>query len=310
MVAGVCAGLVSAAGRWTMSKAAGEATPDGMQRLLNAAGECDGARDDVRAYIRRRRRHRQAIVDHHHLRPRPRPAPRTRSASAYCSRVDSECSATCCPARLPRAPASRPHAHPGRAAHRAHPRVDSGGGPAAGAHPGALAPARHARLGRGRGTAGRGRRPSRAPGDRLLQPRRQLRLPGQPGEVSGSLRRARPAAPAAGSRAGCGGPRRRIQLPHPDPRTRQRRPRSHAPRRAACHGGRPQPRPSRTNRRPPPTPDGQGRCLAGTAAALVGAAAARWTLIRAGAAGEAAPVHQESAAYCAGGGTGVAVILI
>ena len=96
MVAGVCAGLVSAAGRWTMSKAAGEATPDGMQRLLNAAGECDGVRDDVRAYIRRRRRHRQAIVDHHHLRPRPRPAPRPRSASAYCSRVDSECSATCC----------------------------------------------------------------------------------------------------------------------------------------------------------------------------------------------------------------------
>jgi hypothetical protein len=29
MVADVCAGLVSAAGRWTMSKAAGEATPDG-----------------------------------------------------------------------------------------------------------------------------------------------------------------------------------------------------------------------------------------------------------------------------------------
>ncbi len=153
-------------------------------------------------------------------------------------------------------------------------------------------------------------RPSRAPGDRLLRPRRQLRLPGQPGEVSGSLRRARPAAPAAGTRAGRGGPRRRIQLPHPDPRTRQRRPRSHAPRRAACHGGRPQPRPSRTNRRPPPTPDGQGRCLAGTAAALVGAAAARWALIRPAQPGEAAPVHQESAAYCAGGGTGVAVILI
>ena len=86
--------------------------------------------------------------------------------------------------------------------------------------------------------------------------------------------------------------------------------RNSAPRRAACHGGRPRPRPSRTNRRPPPTPDGQGRCLAGTAAALVGAAAASWALIRAVAAGEAAPVHQESAAYCAGGGTGVAVILI
>lgn len=94
MVAGVCAGLVSAAGRWTMAKVAGDATPDGIQRLLNAATwECDGVRGDVRAYIRR---HRQVIVDHHHLRPRPRPAPRLRSASAYCSRVDSECSTTCC----------------------------------------------------------------------------------------------------------------------------------------------------------------------------------------------------------------------
>jgi hypothetical protein len=46
------------------------------------------------------------------------------------------------------------------------------------------------------------------------------------------------------------------------------------------------------------------------AGALAGAAAARWALIRAAAAGEAAPVHQESAACCAGGGTGVAVILI
>ena len=80
---------------WTLAKAAGDATPDGMQRLLNVAvWECDGVRDDVRAYIRRRRRHRQVIVDHHHLRPRP--APRPRSASAYCSRVGSECSTTCC----------------------------------------------------------------------------------------------------------------------------------------------------------------------------------------------------------------------
>ena len=96
------------------------------------------------------------------------------------------------------------------------PRVHSGGGPAAGAHPGALAPARRARLGRGREAADRGRRPGRAPGDRLLRPRRQLRLPGQPGRGERSLRRARPAAPAAGSRAGRGGPRQQIQLPHPE----------------------------------------------------------------------------------------------
>ena len=68
----------------------------------------------------------------------------------------------------------------------------------------------------------------------------------------------------------------------------------------------------------PAHPGRRAAALAGTAAALAGAAAiaggaaaeARWALIRAGAAGEAAPVHQESAAYCAGGGTGMAVILI
>jgi SRSO17 transposase len=36
---------------WTLAEAAGEATPDGMQRLLNAATwDADGIRDDVRAY--------------------------------------------------------------------------------------------------------------------------------------------------------------------------------------------------------------------------------------------------------------------
>ena len=36
---------------WTLAEAAGDATPDGMQRLLNAATwDCDGVRDDVRAY--------------------------------------------------------------------------------------------------------------------------------------------------------------------------------------------------------------------------------------------------------------------
>lgn len=36
---------------WTLAEAAGELTPDGMQRLLNAAAwDTDGVRDDVRAY--------------------------------------------------------------------------------------------------------------------------------------------------------------------------------------------------------------------------------------------------------------------
>ncbi|WP_449224217.1 IS701 family transposase [Amycolatopsis speibonae] len=36
---------------WTLAEAAGDATPDGMQRLLNAATwDTDGVRDDVRAY--------------------------------------------------------------------------------------------------------------------------------------------------------------------------------------------------------------------------------------------------------------------
>jgi len=36
---------------WTLAEAAGDATPDGMQRLLNrAAWDADGVRDDVRGY--------------------------------------------------------------------------------------------------------------------------------------------------------------------------------------------------------------------------------------------------------------------
>jgi SRSO17 transposase len=37
---------------WTLAEVAGEATPDGMQRLLNAATwDVDGVRDDVRDYV-------------------------------------------------------------------------------------------------------------------------------------------------------------------------------------------------------------------------------------------------------------------
>jgi len=48
---GLLAPLASKNG-WTLAEAAGDATPDGMQRLLNAAAwDADGVRDDVRAYV-------------------------------------------------------------------------------------------------------------------------------------------------------------------------------------------------------------------------------------------------------------------
>jgi SRSO17 transposase len=50
-VRGLLAPLASKNG-WTLAEAAGDATPDGMQRLLNrAAWDADGARDDVRGYV-------------------------------------------------------------------------------------------------------------------------------------------------------------------------------------------------------------------------------------------------------------------
>ncbi len=49
-------GLLSSAERkngWQLAEEAGEATPDGMQRLLNASRwDADGARDDLVAYVR------------------------------------------------------------------------------------------------------------------------------------------------------------------------------------------------------------------------------------------------------------------
>jgi SRSO17 transposase len=37
---------------WTLAEVAGDATPDGMQRLLNSANwDADGVRDDVRNYV-------------------------------------------------------------------------------------------------------------------------------------------------------------------------------------------------------------------------------------------------------------------
>jgi SRSO17 transposase len=52
-VRGLLAPLASKNG-WTLAEAAGNATPDGMQRLLNrAAWDADGARDDVRGYVAR-----------------------------------------------------------------------------------------------------------------------------------------------------------------------------------------------------------------------------------------------------------------
>src|SRR6478609_4286827 len=52
-VRGLLAPLAAKNG-WTLAEAAGDATPDGMQRLLNrAAWDDDGVRDDVRAYVAR-----------------------------------------------------------------------------------------------------------------------------------------------------------------------------------------------------------------------------------------------------------------
>ena len=43
---------LAAKNRWTLAEAAGDATPDGMQRLLNAAAwDAGGVRDDVRGYV-------------------------------------------------------------------------------------------------------------------------------------------------------------------------------------------------------------------------------------------------------------------
>ena len=52
-VRGLLAPLAAKNG-WTLAEAAGDATPDGMQRLLNrATWDADGVRDDVRAYVAR-----------------------------------------------------------------------------------------------------------------------------------------------------------------------------------------------------------------------------------------------------------------
>jgi SRSO17 transposase len=52
-VRGLLAPLASKNG-WTLAEAAGDATPNGMQRPLNrAAWDADGVRDDVRAYVAR-----------------------------------------------------------------------------------------------------------------------------------------------------------------------------------------------------------------------------------------------------------------
>jgi ATP-dependent protease Clp ATPase subunit len=50
-VDGLVAGLERKNG-WTLAEYAGEAVPDGMQRLLRRADwDVDGVRDDIRAYV-------------------------------------------------------------------------------------------------------------------------------------------------------------------------------------------------------------------------------------------------------------------
>ncbi len=86
-------------------------------------------------------------------------------------------------------------------------------------------PARRTGLGGRREAAARRRGRRRATGFRLLRPRRQLRLRTRPPGGQPRLRGTRPAAAAAGGGRRHGGPRGRLQLPYPDPRVRQRRPR-------------------------------------------------------------------------------------
>ncbi len=48
---------------WTLAEVAGDATPDGMQRLLNAASwDADGVRDDVRAYAAKHLGERDGVL--------------------------------------------------------------------------------------------------------------------------------------------------------------------------------------------------------------------------------------------------------
>jgi hypothetical protein len=48
------AGALASKNGWTLAEAAGDTTPDGMQRLLNrTAWDTGGFRNDVRAYVAR-----------------------------------------------------------------------------------------------------------------------------------------------------------------------------------------------------------------------------------------------------------------
>ena len=159
------------------------------------------------------------------------------------------------PRRPGRAAAARPHADPGRAAHRAHPRL-----PAAAVRRPVLAQVhchQHAVMGwdADEKLLQAGRRARRAPGDRLLRPGRQLRLPGRATARSAEASAERALLPqAARGQPGRRGPGRRVQLPHPDPRAGQRRPGRHAPGRTARHRGQPRLRPPRAGRRSPARP--------------------------------------------------------
>src|SRR5207244_11406002 len=59
-------GLLSKAERkngWQLAELAGEASPDGMQRLLNAhCWDADGVRDDLRAYVVDHLGHEQGVL--------------------------------------------------------------------------------------------------------------------------------------------------------------------------------------------------------------------------------------------------------
>ena len=132
--------------------------------------------------------------------------------------------------------AAGPHGRPWPSCSPSTRRTGAAGGRRAGARPGALPPARRAGLRRRRRLlADAGARAEALESGCCGLAGNFGFEPGH-GDVSRALRRTGAAAQAPRRRARRGPAGRRLQLPYPDPRARQRRPRGHAPSRAA--GGR------------------------------------------------------------------------
>ena len=173
------------------------------------------------------------------------------------------------PRRPGRAAAPRPHGHPGRTAHRATPRAGSRRrSPAGRSWPRCTATSTPSLGWDADATlldAG-GRPGSSTLALRVLRAGRQLRLPAPATTTSAWPAPSRCCSPgSARRRPRRGDTRRRLQLPDPDPRARQRRPGGHAPGRTARRRpGRGAARgPPGTARRPPPGGTRPGRAAGG-----------------------------------------------